>query len=168
MYKSVNGKKPFVVNPDNDKDPWNFFSGYLNVYSNDSLSEQRDVLATDAAKQLKKKGVKNPEFRNDLARWVLRNEMDDAATEICLNDLFSSKTFKFNEKNFTEKVNKYIYLYIEKYRLAEQLKAQEESEKADNIELYGSSGLASFGIILAIASILILYSIRQILKDRQH
>jgi hypothetical protein len=52
--------------------------------------------------------------------------------------------------------------------LAEQLKAQEESEKTDNIELYGSSGLASFGIILAIASILILYSIRQILKDRQH
>jgi hypothetical protein len=93
--------------------------------------------------------------------------MDDQANEICLNDLFRSKTFKFNEKNFTEKVNKYIYLYMEKYRLAEDLKAQEEMEKADNIELYGSSGLASFGIILAIASILILYSIRQILKDKK-
>jgi hypothetical protein len=56
---------------------------------------------------------------------------------------------------------------MEKYRLAEDLKAQEEMEKADNIELYGSSGLASFGIILAIASILILYSIRQILKDKK-
>lgn len=167
MYKSVNGKKPFIVNPDDDKDPWNYFSSYLNTYSNDTLSEQRDLLATDAAKQLKKKGVKKPEFRNNLALWVLRNEMDDQANEICLNDLFSSKTFKFNEKNFTEKVNKYIYLYMEKYRLAEDLKAQEEMEKAVNIELYGSSGLASFGIILAIASILILYSIRQILKDKK-
>jgi len=167
MYKSVNGKKPFIVNPDDDKDPWNYFSSYLNTYSNDTLSEQRDLLATDAAKQLKKNGVKKPEFRNNLALWVLRNEMDDQANEICLNDLFRSKTFKFNEKNFTEKVNKYIYLYMEKYRLAEDLKAQEEMEKADNIELYGSSGLASFGIILAIASILILYSIRQILKDKK-
>jgi hypothetical protein len=168
MYKSVNGKKPFIVNPDNDKDPWNYFSSYLNVYSNDTLSEQRDLLATDAAKQLKKKGVKKPEFRNNLALWVLRNEMDDEANEICLSDLFSAKTVKFNEKNFGEKVDKYIYLYLEKYRLAEDLKAQEELEKADNIELYGSSGLASFGVILAIASILILYSIRQILKDKQH
>jgi hypothetical protein len=167
MYKHVNGKKPFVVKPEDEKDPWNYFSSYLNVYASDTITEQRDLLATDAARQLKNKGVKKPEFRNNMALWVLRNEMDDEANEICLNDLFASKTFKFNEKNFTEKVNKYIYLYIEKYRLAEDLKAQEEMDKADNIELYGSSGLASFGSILAIASILILYSIRQILKDKK-
>ncbi|MEY3075172.1 MAG: hypothetical protein RJB25_812, partial [Bacteroidota bacterium] len=58
-------------------------------------------------------------------------------------------------------------LYVEKYRLAESLKAEEEAEKAENVELYGSSGLASFGLILGIASILILYSIRQILKDKK-
>jgi hypothetical protein len=60
-----------------------------------------------------------------------------------------------------------LQLYVEKYRLAETLKAEEEAEKAENVELYGSSGLASFGLILGIASILILYSIRQILKDKK-
>jgi hypothetical protein len=99
--------------------------------------------------------------------WVLRNEMDDEANEIACADLFESKAFKFNEKNFLERVNKYLQLYVEKYRLAESLKAEEEAEKAENVELYGSSGLASFGLILGIASILILYSIRQILKDKK-
>jgi hypothetical protein len=40
-------------------------------------------------------------------------------------------------------------------------------EKEENVEFYSSSGLASFGSILAIASILILYSIRQIIKDKK-
>lgn len=167
MYKAVNGKKPFIVNPEEAKDPWSYFSNYLTTYANDSLSEQRDLLAIDATKQLKKKGVKKFELKNNMALWVLRNEMDDEANEICLNDLFSAKTVKFNEKNFGEKVDKYIYLYLEKYRLAESIKADEERAKEENVELYGSSGLASFGSILAIASILILYSIRQILKDKK-
>jgi hypothetical protein len=169
MYKSVNGKKPFVVNPDAEKDPWQNFSRYLYTYSNtaDTISQTRDEIARDIAIKLKKKGIKKPEHRNNLAIWVLQNEMDDDATQIACTDLFESRTFKFNEKNFIERVNKYLVLYIEKYRLAETLKAEEEAAKAENVELYGSSGLASFGLILAIASTLILYSIRQILKDKK-
>lgn len=167
IYKQVNGKKPFIVNPDAEKDPWQNFSSYLYVYAGDSISEQRDLIAIDAAKQLKKKGIKKPEYRNNIALWILRNEMDDQANQTCFEDLFSSKTVKFNEKNFIEKVDKYILLYLEKYRLAEDLKAQEEADKEERIELYGSSGLVSFGTILAVASILILYSIRQILKDKK-
>jgi hypothetical protein len=169
MYKSVNGKKPFVVNPDSEKDPWTYFSGYLYAYSDDSdtISETRDEIAIDAAKKLNAKRIKKPEYRNNMVLWVLRNEMDDEANEIACADLFESKAFKFNEKNFLERVNKYLQLYVEKYRLAESLKAEEDAEKAENVELYGSSGLASFGLILGIASILILYSIRQILKDKK-
>lgn len=169
MYKGVNGKKPFVVNPDDEKDAWPYFSSYLYAYSNsaDTISETRDEIAIDVAKKLKKKGIKKPEYRNNMVLWVLRNEMDDEANEIACTDLFESKAFKFNEKNFLERVNKYVQLYVEKYRLAESLKAEEEAEKAENVELYGSSGLASFGLILGIASILILYSIRQILKDKK-
>jgi hypothetical protein len=169
MYKSVNGKKPFVVNPDAEKDPWQQFSRYLYTYANnlDTISETRDEIAIEVVKQLKKKGIKKPDYKNNMVLWVLRNEMDDDATQVACTDLFESKTFKFNEKNFLERVNKYVNLYVEKYRLAESLKAKEEAEKSANVELYGSSGLASFGLILAIASILILYSIRQILKDKK-
>lgn len=169
MYNGVNGKKPFVVNPDDEKDPWQHFSRYLYAYSNtsDTISQIRDEIARDVAAKLKKKGIKKPQHRNNMAIWVLQNEMDDDATQIACTDLFESNTFQFNEKNFLQRVNKYILLYIEKYRLAETLKAEDQAEKAENLELYGSSGLASFGLILAIASILILYSIRQILKDKK-
>ena len=102
-----------------------------------------------------------------MAIWVLSNEMDDEATKTACDDLFQSSVFKFNKNNFEKSAQKYIYLYLEKYRLAESLKASKEMEKNNNIELYGSSGLVSFGSILAIASILILYSIRQILKDKK-
>ena len=167
MYKSVNSKKPFIVNPNDEKDPWNKFSSYLYLYTNDSISEERDLIAMDATMQLKKKGIKNIEFKNDMAIWVLSNEMDDEATKTACDDLFQSSVFKFNKNNFEKSAQKYIYLYLEKYRLAESLKASKEMEKNNNIELYGSSGLVSFGSILAIASILILYSIRQILKDKK-
>lgn len=167
IYQKVNGKKPFIIDPDNDKDPWQHLSSYLYTYSGDSLSEQRDKIAIDAATKLKLKGIKKPEYRNQIALWVLGSEMDDEANETCFNDLFTSKTVRFNEKNFQEKVYKYLNLYVEKYRLAEEIKAQEEFEKEERVELYGSSGLVSFGTILAIASILILYSIRQILKDKK-
>lgn len=167
MYKNVNGKKPFIVNPENEKDPWAHFESYLYVYANDSISENRDEIAFDVSKQLKKKGIKDIDNKNRMILWVLRNEMDDDATEIACSDLFLANTFKVNNKNFITQVNKYIDLYVEKYRLAESLKEQETLEKEENIELYGSSGLVSFGTILAIASILILYSIRQILKDKK-
>jgi transcriptional regulator with GAF, ATPase, and Fis domain len=167
MYKNVNGKKPFIVNPENEKDPWGHFESYLYVYANDSISENRDEIAFDVSKQLKKKGIKDMDNKNRMVLWVLRNEMDDEATETACSDLFHTNTFKVNNKNFITQVNKYIDLYIEKYRLAESLKEQETQEKEENVELYGSSGLVSFGTILAIASILILYSIRQILKDKK-
>lgn len=167
MYKSVNGKKPFIVNPENEKDPWGHFESYLNVYANDSVSESRDEIAFDVSKQLKKKGIKDIDNKNRMILWVLRNEMDDDATEMACSDLFFANTFKVNNKNFITQVNKYIDLYTEKYQLAESLKEQETQEKEEKVELYGSSGLVSFGSILAIASILILYSIRQILKDKK-
>lgn len=167
MYKNVNGKKPFIVNPENEKDPWGHFERYLYVYANDTISENRDEIAFDVSKQLKKKKIKDIDIKNRMVIWVLKNEMDDEATEIACSDLFHTNTFKVNNKNFLEKVNKYIDLYLEKYRLAERLKEQEAIEKEENVELYGSSGLVSFGTILAIASILILYSIRQILKDKK-
>jgi hypothetical protein len=167
MYKGVNGKKPFIVNPEKENDPWGYFESYLYVYANDSISENRDEIAFDVSKQLKKKGIKDIDNKNRMVLWVLRNEMDDEATETACSDLFHSNTFKVNNKNFITQVNKYVDLYIEKYRLAESLKAQEAREKEANVELYGSSGLVSFGSILAIASILILYSIRQILKDKK-
>jgi len=166
-YSGVNGKKPFVVNPDDSKDPYHLLSSYIRVYSNDTLTDKRDELAIDASKKLKTKKIKDLELRNSFALWVLKNEMDDAATEMCLNDLFTKNTFKYNEENFKENVDKYLGLYLEKYRLAEQLKFEEEMEKEENVEFYSSSGLASFGSILAIASILILYSIRQIIKDKK-
>jgi hypothetical protein len=167
MYKSVNGKKPFIVNPDSEKDPWEHFESYLYVYANDTISVKRDEIAFDVSKQLKNKGIKDIENKNRMVLWVLNNEMDDEATGMACTDLFQTNNFKLNNKNFLEQVNKYIDLYVEKYRLAEQLKEEEEFEKEQNIELYGSSGLVSFGTILAIASILILYSIRQILKDKK-
>lgn len=167
MYNSVNGVKPFVINPENEKDHWANFQQYLYTYANDSISENRDYIAVDVAKQLKKNGIKKDENKNRMVLWVLSNRMDDEATEIACSDLFQTNIFKFNDKNFIEKVGKYIDIYIEKYDLAEQLKLIEEMEKSNNIELYGSSGLVSFGTILAIASILILYSIRQVLKDKK-
>lgn len=167
MYKNVNGKKPFIVNPENEKDSWGHFERYLYVYANDTISENRDEIAFDVSKQLKKKKIKDIDIKNRMVIWVLENEMDDEATETACSDLFHTNTFKVNNKNFLEKVNKYIDLYLEKYRLAERLKEQEAIEKEENVELYGSSGLVSFGTILAIASILILYSIRQILKDKK-
>jgi len=167
IYKNVNGKKPFIVNPDDQKDAWGWFYSYLNLYTSDSINIERDQIAIDATNKLKNKGIKKIEYKNGFAYWVLSNEMDDEATKVACEDLFQNSILKFNEKNYRERVGKYLNLYIQKYHLAESLKQEEDLAKEENVELFGSTGIVSFGAILAIASILILYSIRQILKDKK-
>ena len=166
-YENVNGKKPFIVNTDSEEDPWVHFENYLYAYSNDSISENREAILKKVAADIKEIGLKNADDKNRFALWVLSNEMDDEGTEMACNDIFQSSIMKLNDENFMDQINKFIDLYLEKYHLAESLKEEEEFSKKANVEFFGSSGLASFGSILAIASILILYSIRQVLKDKK-
>ena len=166
LFNTVTGKKPFVVKPSDSKDPWNYFENYLQVYSQDSITVEREEIAVKVAKQLKVKGIKKDENRHRVILGILKLTHDDEATESACDEFFFSSNFRYNDKNFLKQVNKYFYLFEQKLAVAEELKAEEESEKKSKIELYGSSSILSFGIILAIASILILYSIRQILKDK--
>ena len=168
VFKTVTGKKPFMINPNDSKDPWNYYVNYLLAYSQDSITELRENTAMDVANQLKKKGIREDKNRHPMITGILSMDIDDEAVASACDEFFFTSTFKYNDKDFLKQVNKYFTLFKQKLAVAEQLKATEEREKEEKIELYGSSGLISFGTILAIASILILYSIRQVLKDRNN
>jgi hypothetical protein len=57
-------------------------------------------------------------------------------------------------------------LYARKVRLAEELLAEEQFEKEMNREHYYELGILSFASVLSIATILLLFSIRGILKEK--
>jgi hypothetical protein len=150
-----------------EKDDVNQFSRYIDYFRNDSITNARVETVMETLKNIKGKGIiKKAAVKHSIAQKILGSGLIDSDIDAACNDFFSSTDFKYTDKSAIGIFYKYHRLYARKVRLAEELLAEEQFEKEMNREHYYEIGILSFASVLSIATILLLFSIRGILKDR--
>jgi hypothetical protein len=165
-FKKVD-RKPYLHDPYGENDDWSEFSYYLSIGQGDSLTQERFEIANNALAKLKNKvKFKEKEQAHYVARIVLGSYLSNEDLKKATEEFFASKDYKLTEKNAGEIFGKYMGLFSEKVNLAEGLLAEEKAEKESNRSEYYQEGRYAFVAIILIAAILILFSIRQIIKSR--
>lgn len=160
-------RKPYLHDPYGENDDWSEFSYYLSIGQSDSLTQERFEIANNALAKLKNKvKFKEKEQAHYVARIVLGSYLSNEDLKKATEEFFASKDYKLTEKNAGEIFGKYMGLFSEKVTLAEELLAEEKAEKESNRSEYYQEGRYAFVAIILIAAILILFSIRQIIKSR--
>jgi hypothetical protein len=168
LYAKVSGHKPVFKIPYAEKDDWVNFSLYLDICREDSISLERFSITDAAVSNLIKKGtVKEVNIKHEMARKVLGSSLTDEDMAAATDAFFLSPDYTYNDKTFAGIFNKYHRLYQNKVSLAEQLLNQEKWEKERNRSTYLSAGILSFAAILSIATILILFSIRNAINAKK-
>lgn len=165
-FKKVD-RKPYLHDPYGENDDWSEFSSYLSIGQGDSLTQERFEIANNALAKLKNKvKFKEKEQAHYVARIVLGSYLSNEDLKKATEEFFASKDYKLTEKNAGEIFGKYMGLFSEKVNLAEGLLAEEKADKESNRSEYYQEGRYAFVAIILIAAILILFSIRQIIKSR--
>ena len=167
IYEKIEGHKPRFKELYNEKDDFNQFSQYVDYFRGDSITKSRIETVKETLKKIKGKGIiKTASFKHKIAEKILGSALTDSDINAACNDFFSSTEFKYTDKSAVGIFSKYHRLYIRKVRLAEELLAEEQLEKELNREHYYEMGILSFASVLSIATILLLFSIRGILKEK--
>jgi hypothetical protein len=165
-FKKVD-RKPYLHDPYGENDDWSEFSSYLSIGQGNSLTQERFEIANNALAKLKNKvKFKEKEQAHYVARIVLGSYLTNEDLKKATEEFFASKDYKLTEKNAGEIFGKYMSLFTEKVTLADELLAEEKAEKESNRSEYYQEGRYAFVAIILIAAILILFSIRQIIKSR--
>ena len=165
-FKKVD-RKPYLHDPYGENDDWSEFSYYLSICQGYSLTQERFEIANNALAKLKNKvKFKEKEQAHYVARIVLGSYLSNEDLKKATEEFFASKDYKLTEKNAGEIFGKYMGLFSEKVNLAEGLLAEEKADKESNRSEYYQEGRYAFVAIILIAAILILFSIRQIIKSR--
>lgn len=167
IFKKVNSKEPFFKDPYEEKDHWNEYRNYVDEFRNDSITNERITTVNETIDAIRNKGViKKNENKHRLARMVLSSPMEDEDIDNSASDFFASSDFKYTDKSVIQIFGKYHRLYYKKVKLAEKLKKEREQEKEQNRLFSRDLAMFSFASILAIATILLLFSIRNLIKER--
>lgn len=171
IYKLSNGSKISFSNPYEEGDDWSEFSYLLNIGRRDSISEYRFEITKNFITKVKsrfsfKKEEEDP--KNQLTRYVLGSNLDDNDIKNLTEEFIENKELKLTSLNLRENFNKYYHLFSDKVELAERLLQDEKWEKEINREKYFENGSIAFLSIIGIATILILFSIRQIIKNKNN
>jgi hypothetical protein len=167
LFQSIYGHKPLFKDPNDEKDDWHSFSAFLGICRSDSLTKDNFEVAQSGVQGLVAKGVKDKEVKFFISRMILSSglKLDDISK--ANQEFFDSPVYKLTDKNAVEIYNKYLSLFSQKVALAEERMEEKEFQRAVDKENYLAFGTISFVSILSIASILILYSIRNILREKE-
>ena len=162
-------RRPKFKEPYGENDDWDQFSAYLRVGREDSLTEERFKITENTVSKLKSKvKFKEKDHVHSVARITLGSDLTDEDLTTATEEFFSSKDFKITDKNTTDVFGKYHYLFLEKAQLADQMLEEEKLEKDINRSSYYYEAWVAFMAIIMIAAILILFSIRSIIKNKQN
>lgn len=169
LFTKIEGRAPKFKDLDNEKDDWFVFRKYLDPYDNDTITDERIsyLMSTVSSINQTRKIIK-PEIKHAIIRMILTNKMRDEDVFNAVDDFFSINVISYSEKTVIETLQKYLRLYGQKVNLAEKLLADDEIEKERNRTFYKYFGLVSFASVLSIATILLLFSIRNILKEKDN
>jgi hypothetical protein len=168
IFKKVEGKEPFFKDPYEEKDHWNEYRNYVDDFRRDSITQERVTSVNETIEAIQKKGkIKEKPNKHKIARMVLSSPMEDADIDKASTDFFASTDFTYTDKTVTQIFGKYHRLFFKKVKLAEKRKMERELEKEENALFSRDLAMYSFASIMAIATILLLFSIRTLIKERQ-
>lgn len=170
LYKVSNGGIIKFSNPYEEGDDWSEFSNLLNIGRKDSLTDFRFELTENFIEKIKSRFYfkKEEDPRNNLTRYVLGSSLEDSDIKNLTEQFLNNKEIKITSTNLKQIYRKYYRLYKDKVELAEELLEEKKFEKELNREIYFEDGAVSFLSIIGIATILILFSIRQIIKEKNN
>lgn len=167
IFEKIEGHKPRFKALYDEKDDLYQFSQYVDYFRNDSITHARIESVQETLKKIKGKGIiKTADVKHRIAEKILGSNLTDQDIKAACDDFFSSSEFKYTDKSAVGIFYKYHRLYARKVRLAEELLADQQFEKEMNREHYYELGILSFASVLSIATILLLFSIRGILKEK--
>jgi hypothetical protein len=167
IFEKIEGHKPRFKEMYDEKDDLNQFSRYVDYFRNDSITASRIETINENLNKIKGKGIiKTADVKHRLVEKILGSNLTDEDIKAATTDFFSSSEFKYTDKSAVGIFYKYHRLYVRKVKLAEELLANEKFEKEMNREHYYELGILSFASVLSIATILLLFSIRGILKEK--
>ena len=169
FFEKIEGHKPRFKQLYDEKDDLNQFSRYIDYFRNDSITNYRVHTVDESLKKIKGKGIiKTVSLKHAIVEKILGSRLTDSDIKAACNDFFSTSEFKYSDKTAVGIFYKYHRLYLRKVKLAEELLAKEKFEKEMNRAHYYELGILSFASVLSIATILLLFSIRGILKEKHH
>lgn len=143
------------------------FSSFINLFANDSISEERIELVDETINSLQTNGLKKSKDNFKILQKILGSPLEDSDLKVAVNDYFENKLFNKQSKNTANDFNKYHNLFSQKL----QMRAVEASiNEADRLEKQKNNKeyllIALIGIF-QIVIILVLFSIQRVVKSKE-
>lgn len=162
LYSKIEGAPVKIKSQDEERN----FIKYYEFILNKEISDKKTQICINLIQEHKK--IKDPVFDKnnyfDLAKIILESEIETEDLDAALEEF--EKDIKYYDKNGLDySLRKYLSLYSQKLESAEANKQMKEFEKSQN-RIFSLTGIGiSFLGVLIIATMLLLYSIQQLLKN---
>lgn len=140
---------------------------YINYVSSNNVSDEQiqACLKLINAHRKLNNGVYSQKKYFDIAETVFESKLAVDELKNALTN-FEDDIEYYDKNDFKKSLSRYLRLYGDKLSIAEMKKTQKEFEKSKNREFSKLAMLICFASIISIATILLLYSIQQLLKDK--
>jgi hypothetical protein len=161
----LEGKQTLISNEDDIR----VFSGYLNYIIENSIDESKLNTAIELITKHRELNSKNKYDNNEyfeIAKLILEIELSSEELVDAIHS-FTVDIEYYDNNNLYKSLKTYLKLYKEKIEIAESEKLMRESEKVANRSISITYGMYAFFSIVGIATILLLFSIQNILKQNQ-
>lgn len=162
LKNQIDEKADFIKNTDDVEALWK----YVNYISANNISDEQisTCLKLINAHRKLSSVVYNQKKYFDIAEIVFESKLNIEELKNALTG-FESDIEYYDKNDLQKSLSRYLRLYADKLSIAEIKKTQKEFEKSKNRELSKLAMLICFASIISIATILLLYSIQQLLKD---
>jgi len=139
---------------------------YINYVSSNNVSDEQiqACLKLINAHRKLNNGVYSQKKYFDIAEIVFESRLSIDELKNALTG-FESDIEYYDKNDLKKSLSRYLRLYGDKLSIAEMKKTQKEFEKSKNREFSKLAMLICFASIISIATILLLYSIQQLLKE---
>ena len=163
LKNQIDEKTDFIKNTEDVEALWK----YVNYISANNVSDEQisTCLKLINAHRKLSNVVYNKKKYFDIAEIIFESKITIDEIKIALND-FESDIEYYDKNDLKKSLSRYLRLYADKLSIAEIKKTQKEFEKSKNRELSKLAVLICFASIISIATILLLYSIQQLLKEQ--
>jgi len=151
-----------IVNTNDIEKIWE----YINYISEKNVSDDEINICLDLINS--HRGLSESKYDKkryfEIAKIIFESDIKNEELKNAIKE-FKEDIEYYDQNDLKKSIRRYLKLYEEKISNAENEKAQKESKKAQN-RIFSLMAIAiTFGSIISIATILLLYSIRQLLKE---
>ena len=162
LKNQIDGKAVFIKGTDDVE----ALLKYVNYINSNNISDEQIEACLKLINTHRKINsvVYNQKKYFEIAEMVFESKLSIDELKNALNG-FESDIEYYDKNDLKKSLSRYLRLYADKLTIAELKKSQKEMEKAKSREFSKIAMLICFASIISIATILLLYSIRQLLKD---